>query len=73
MSLSASFSPVAEMLLKLPQAKITKGLALVLLAYIAYLFAKMTWLLLDEPMQNTHVPTSRIISQSDNSSQRFNL
>jgi len=73
MSLSASFSPVAEMLLKLPQAKITKGLALVLLAYIAYLFAKMTWLLLDEPMQNTYVPTSRIISQSDNSSQRFNL
>jgi len=52
MSLSNNLSSVLEQLSKLPQRKITQVIILLLLSYIAYLFAQLTWLGLSEPSYN---------------------
>ncbi len=44
MSLSNNLSNVFEQLSKLPQQKITQAVIFLLLSYIAYLFAQITWL-----------------------------
>ena len=44
MSLSNNLSNVFEQLSKLPQKKITQAVIFLLLSYIAYLFAQITWL-----------------------------
>ena len=55
---------MAEQLSKLPQRKITQVIIVLLLSYIAYLFAQLTWLSLAEPAQqgafkhNAALPTS---------------
>ncbi len=48
MTLSNNISNVFEQLSKLPQRRITQVIILLLLSYIAYLFAQMTWLGLSE-------------------------
>jgi len=73
MQLSDRFSPVVETFLKLPHAKIAKLISLILLVYIAYLLAKITWLFLNNsPQLNVNV-SSAPITQSNNSDQRINL
>jgi len=51
MSLSNNLSNVLEQLSKLPQRKITQVVIFLLLSYIAYLFAQITWLAI--PQQNS--------------------
>ena len=53
MTLSNNLSSVFEQLPKLPQRKITQVIILVLLCYIAYLFAQITWLGLPQQDKNT--------------------
>ncbi len=52
MSLSNNLSSVFEQLSKLPQRKITQVIILVLLSYVAYLCAQLTWLGLAESKHN---------------------
>jgi len=52
MQISNHFSPFAETLSKIPQARIAIIIGVLLLGYIAYLFAQITWLVLDEPTNN---------------------
>jgi general secretion pathway protein C len=42
-----------DLLLKLPQAKIAKALSAILLCYIAFLFAQLTWLIIDDKPNQT--------------------
>jgi len=73
MQLSDRFSPVVETFLKLPHAKIAKFISLILLIYIAYLLAKITWLFLNNSPQ-PHVNVNNTpITQSNSSAQRINL
>ena len=51
MSLSNNLSNVLEQLSKLPQRKITQVVIFLLLSYIVYLFAQITWLAI--PQQNS--------------------
>jgi len=53
MPLSNNLSSTFEQLSKLPQRKITQVIILVLICYIAFLFAQLTWLALSEPAHNT--------------------
>jgi len=52
MTLSNNILSVFEQLSKLPQRKITQVIILVLLSYIGYLFAQLTWLGLSESEHN---------------------
>ena len=55
MNLLNNLSNAPEQLSKLPQRKITQVIILLLLCYIAYLFAQITWLGLSKPPQNTQL------------------
>lgn len=52
MQISNRFSPFAGTLSKIPHAKIAFVIGIFLLGYIAYLFAQLTWLVLDKPNNN---------------------
>jgi len=52
MTLSNNLSSAFEQLSKLPQRKISQVIILLLISYIAYLCAQLTWLGLSEPAQN---------------------
>ena len=58
MLLSNNLSSTLEQLPKLPQRKITQVIILLLLSYIAYLFAQLTWLGLSESSYNAGVELS---------------
>lgn len=73
MQLSHTFSPIVETLIKLPHAKIAKLIGLALLVYITYLLAKITWVFLDEPSENYGLAPSKIITQSNRSSQNYRI
>lgn len=73
MQLSHTFSPIVETLIKLPHAKIAKFIGLALLVYITYLLAKMTWVFLDESNENYRLAPSKIITQSNSSSQNYSI
>jgi len=63
MTLLNNLSGASEQLSKLPQRKITQVIILVLLSYIAFLFAQITWLGL-EPVQNTSLKLNGLSSVS---------
>lgn len=52
MSLPNNLTSLLEMMSKLPQQKIAKAISVILLGYIAYQGAQLTWLLLEEPTAN---------------------
>ena len=64
MLLSNNLSSTLEQLPKLPQRKITQVIILLLLSYIAYLFAQLTWLGLSESSYNAGVELSTSSSAS---------
>jgi general secretion pathway protein C len=64
MTLLNNLSSAPEQLSKLPQRKITQVIILLLLCYIAYLFAQITWLGLSESPKNTHVTLQGSVSAS---------
>ncbi|ASP48144.1 type II secretion system protein GspC [Cognaticolwellia beringensis] len=64
MTLSNNLSSAFEQLPKLPQRKITQVIIVVLLCYIAYLFAQITWLGLAESDQNTSLTLNGMSSVS---------
>ena len=64
MTLSNNLSSAFERLPKLPQRKITQVIIVVLLCYIAYLFAQITWLALSESDQNTSLTLNGLSSVS---------
>ncbi|SEL57499.1 type II secretion system protein C (GspC) [Colwellia chukchiensis] len=68
MTLSNNFSRALEPLAKLPQQRITQIIMLLLLSYIAYLCAQLTWFGLSEPnsklAQNQHRAQSHTQTQA---------
>lgn len=58
MSLSNNLSNVFEQLSKLPQKKITQVVIFLLLSYIAYLFAQITWLAIPQENNTAVLKTS---------------
>ena len=58
MSLSNNLSNVFEQLSKLPQKKITQAVIFLLLSYIAYLFAQITWLAIPQENNTAVLKTS---------------
>lgn len=64
MTLLNNLSSAPEQLSKLPQRKITQVIILLLLCYIAYLFAQITWLGVSESPQNTHLTLQGSVSAS---------
>jgi general secretion pathway protein C len=65
MSLSNNLSNVLEQLSKLPQRKITQVVVFLLLSYIAYLFAQITWLAMPQ-----HSNVSILKASGSHSTQR---
>ncbi len=73
MQISNRFSPVAEKISKLPQAKIAMVIGIILLGYIAYLFAQITWLVLDEPANHNSVVITQSGSKGKNNTSSVNV
>ncbi|MBA6223451.1 type II secretion system protein GspC [Colwellia sp. MB02u-18] len=64
MTLSNNLSNAFEQLAKLPQQKITQVIILVLLSYIAFLFAQITWLGLAKSDHNANLTLNDLSSVS---------
>jgi general secretion pathway protein C len=64
MTLLNNLSSASEQLSKLPQRKITQVIILVLLSYIAYLFAQITWLGLSESDKSANLKLNGFSSVS---------
>lgn len=73
MQSSTSFSSITEKLIKLPHAKIAKFIGLILLIYITYLLAKITWLFLDSSNTTYRIEPSKVIAQSKGSSKNHHV
>ncbi len=61
-----------ELLAKLPQQKIAKGISALLLIYIAYLAAQVTWMLVPQEQANKFSPTS-VTTNTSNTAFKANL
>ncbi|MFT5816357.1 MAG: general secretion pathway protein C, partial [Psychroserpens sp.] len=64
MTLSNNLSNAFEQLAKLPQQKITQVIIWVLLSYIAFVFAQITWLGLAETEHNANLTLNNLSSVS---------
>lgn len=60
MSLSISSTNLSEQLVKLPQKKITQVIIVLLLIYIAYLLAKMTWFAIPQSQNFVQAKASNV-------------
>lgn len=73
MSLSNNLSNAFDQLAKLPQQKISQAVILLLLAYIAFLFAQLTWLALPQPENATVLPASKAQSSRQSAPSQINV
>lgn len=73
MSLSNNLSNAFDQLAKLPQQKISQAVILLLLAYIAFLFAQLTWLALPQPENVTVLPASKAHSSRQSAPSQINV
>ncbi len=73
MSLSNNLSNAFDQLAKLPQQKISQAVILLLLAYIAFLFAQLTWLALPQPENATVLPASKAHSSRQSAPSQINV
>lgn len=73
MSLSNNLSNAFDQLAKLPQQKISQAVILLLLAYIAFLFAQLTWLALPQPENVTVLPASKAQSSRQSAPSQINV
>ena len=60
MQIPNTFSSFPEKLYKLPHAKIASLIIIILFGYIAYLFAQITWVVLDTPNTSNHQPLKNV-------------
>lgn len=73
MSLSNNLSNVFEQLSKLPQKKITQVVIFLLLSYIAYLFAQITWLAIPQEKNTAVLKASGSKSTQVSTSKQLNV
>jgi len=73
MSLSNNLSNVFEQLSKLPQKKITQAVIFLLLSYIAYLFAQITWLAIPQEKNAAVLKASGSKSTQVSTSKQLNV
>lgn len=74
MAINDSFTSFTSNLAKLPQQKIAQAISVVLLIYIAFLAAKITWLLVPQnPITSNNSTLAVGIKQASSTGQNFNL
>ncbi|WP_114327207.1 type II secretion system protein GspC [Candidatus Colwellia aromaticivorans] len=73
MAISDNFTLFAANLAKLPQQKIAQAISLLLLIYIAFLAAKITWLLVPQAPITSTSTLSAGVKQTSSTGQHFNL
>lgn len=73
MPLSGKITSLTELVQKLPQKKIAQLLSVLLLCYIAYLFAQLTWLLVPQAKLSNGAAHSIASKNSTYSMQKVNL
>lgn len=66
MHLPTSMASLNEVVAKLPQKKIAKTLSILILGYIAYLCAQITWLIIAPSAQHTFYPVTVSSGQQEN-------
>ena len=65
-----SFSAILE---KLPQQKIAQALSAVLLIYIAFMAAKITWLVVPQKMASNNVTVNKQVTKKNNTGKSVNI
>lgn len=65
-----SFSSVLE---KLPQQKIAQALSALLLIYVAFMAAKITWLVVPQPLVTSNINAPKHIAQKNNTRKNVNI
>jgi general secretion pathway protein C len=73
MTISDNFTSFASNLAKLPQQKIAQAISFLLLIYIAFLAAKITWLLVPQKPITSNSIVATNVKQTSSAGQRFNL
>lgn len=73
MALSDNFTSLASNLAKLPQQKIAQAISFLLLVYIAFLAAKITWLLVPQEPITSNSTSVAGVKQASSTGQSFNL
>jgi len=73
MALTNNSIPFSTLLAKIPQQKIAQVLSIVLLVYIAYLAAKITWLVAPQQQSEHHQGASTTASYKQQAAASYNL
>lgn len=73
MSLMNNLSNIFEQLAKLPQRKLTQVVIFLLLAYIAYLFAQVTWLAMPQPNSASGLKANKVQPTQTSLPKSFNV
>jgi general secretion pathway protein C len=73
MTINDKLSSFASILAKLPQQKIAQAISFLLLVYIAFLAAKITWLLVPQPPETANVALVSNVNKGSSTKQNFNL
>jgi len=73
MTINDKLTSFASILAKLPQQKIAQAISFLLLVYIAFLAAKITWLLVPQPAVSSNVALVSSVNTGNSTKQNFNL
>lgn len=73
MAITDNFTSFATTLAKLPQQKVAQAISVLLLVYIAFLAAKITWLLVPQAPITSHSTVATGVKQANSTEQSFNL
>jgi len=73
MVLTNSLASFPATLTKLPQQRITQAVSALLLIYIAFMAAKITWLVVPQKPIVSNVTTTKYTAQQNKGGQRFNI
>lgn len=74
MAFPSNLTPYLALVAKLPQKKIAQLISVILLIYVAYIVAKITWLVVPQPAMTQPVPGTGLSSASlANTSKSFNI
>ena len=73
MALSNNLTSFSSALVKLPQQRIAQAVSVLLLIYVAFMAAKITWLVVPQKPIVSDVTTTKYAAQQSNSGQSFNI
>ncbi|GAA6172655.1 type II secretion system protein GspC [Colwellia sp. KU-HH00111] len=73
MAFTDNLTSISAVLIKLPQQRIAQAFSLLLLIYIAFMAAKITWLVVPQAPLATNNPITRQVVSNANGTQSFNI